>query len=165
MQVFFLYFLCRQKVRTIFAILLYMKKLLLYTLAALALAGCKHYQTIPVTLPDGFVVQALAADTPAKQEHGLMYVTHLPENQGMLFLFEREGQQLFWMKNTLIDLDIVFIGADKKVTHVAANVPRSTTSTPDDEVALAPGFGQYVLELAATTAAKHRVKPGSQLHF
>ena len=142
-----------------------MKKLLLCTLAALTLAACKHYQTLPVTLPDGFTVQALVADTPAKQEHGLMYVTNLPENQGMLFLFEREDQQIFWMKNTLIDLDIVFIGADKTVTHVAANVPHSTLSTPDEEVAIAPGFGKYVLELAAGTAAKHQLTPGRKLQF
>lgn len=134
-------------------------------LATLGMFACKNYQTIPVTLPDGFVVQSLIADTPAKQEHGLMYVTDLPEDQGMLFVFDQEDQQLFWMKNTLIDLDIVFIAADKTVTHVAANVPHSTLSTPDEEVAIAPGFGKYVLELAAGTAAKHRLTPGSKLQF
>ncbi len=142
-----------------------MKKLLLCLLAALTWTACKNYQTLPVTLPDGFTVQALVADTPDKQEHGLMYVTDLPEEKGMLFVFDQEDRQLFWMKNTLIDLDIVFIGADKTVTRVAENVPHSALETPAEEVAVVPGFGKYVLELAAGTAAKHQITPGSQLHF
>ena len=64
-----------------------------------------------------------------------------------------------------IDLDIIFITKDKTVTHVADNVPHSTLSTPDDQVATAPGYGQYVLELAAGTAAKHGVEPGRKLSF
>ena len=142
-----------------------MKKFLLLIAVICTLAACKSYHTIPVTLPDGFTVQAWVADTPAKHERGLMEITQLPENKGMIFLFDREGEQLFWMKNTLIDLDIIFIGADKTVTHVAARMPRSTRTTPDDQVATAPGYGQYVLELAATTAEKHGVVPGSKLRF
>jgi len=131
----------------------------------LCLLACNSYQTQPVTLPDGFVVQALVADTPQKQEKGLMHVTDLPENKGMLFVFDEEREQFFWMKNTLIDLDMVFIGADKRVTSVAQEVPHSYTYTPDYEVATAAGQGQYVLELAAKTAAKHGVVPGAQLQF
>ena len=118
----------------------------------LGLCACKHYTTVPVTLPDGFVVQALVADTPAKQEKGLMFVTDLPENKGMLFVFDKEDEQVFWMKNTLIDLDMVFIGSDKAVTSVAVEMPHSYTYTPDNEIAYAVGQGQYVLELSAKTA-------------
>ena len=132
---------------------------------ALGLAACKHYQTIPVTLPDGFVVQAWVADTPAKQEKGLMYVKHLPEDKGMIFVFEQDQPQVFWMKNTLIDLDIIFLTSDKRVSGVAAQVPHSYTYTPDEDVAYVPGFGKYVLELASTTAAKHGVQTGSRLSF
>ncbi len=142
-----------------------MKKVLVILAAACMLSACKYYPEIPVTLPDGFVVDAWVADTPEKQERGLMHVTQLPENKGMIFTFDREGEQLFWMKNTLIDLDIIFMATDKTVTHVADNVPHSTLSTPDDQVATAPGYGQYVLELAAGTAAKHGVMPGRKLAF
>ena len=137
---------------------------LLLMLSTLCLA-CERYQTLTVTLPDGFEVKARVADTPEKQTKGLMLVKHLPEDQGMLFSFEKEKEQLFWMKNTLIDLDIVFIGADKRVTSVAEQVPHSYTYTPDSEVALAPGYGQYVLELPAKTAARHGIKTGEQLLF
>ena len=80
-------------------------------------------------------------------------------------MFEQDEEQAFWMKNTLIDLDMVFIGSDKRVTSVAHQVPHSYTYTPDSQVAYALGYGQYVLELAAKTAQKHGVKAGAELHF
>ena len=98
-------------------------------LTILGLAACTNYQTVSITLPDGFVLHARVADTPAKQEKGLMFVKHLTENEGMLFTFDEETEQLFWMKNTLIDLDIVFIGADKRVILVDPEVPHSYTYT------------------------------------
>ena len=133
--------------------------------ALLSVTACNTYRTIPVTLPDGFVVQARVADTPAKQERGLMFVKNLPENEGMIFVFDQDQEQAFWMKNTLIDLDMVFVNSHKTVTSVAAEVPHSYTYTPDEEVAYAVGYGQYVVELAAQTAAKHNVVPGAQLTF
>ena len=142
-----------------------MRKCFLLLVALLSVGACNTYQTIPVTLPDGFVVQARVADTPAKQERGLMFVQNLPENEGMIFVFDQDQEQVFWMKNTLIDLDMVFVNSHKTVTSVAAEVPRSYTYTPDDEVAYAVGYGQYVVELAAQTAAKHNVVAGTQLIF
>ena len=141
-----------------------MKKLLLLVLGPLCLAACRTSGT-EITLPDGFKVQAALAVTPEEHTQGLMFVKHLPENKGMLFVFDREQPQTFWMKNTFIDLDMVFIDAQHQVTSVAANVPRSFTYTPDREVALASGEGMYVLELPAKTAAKHGVKAGSLLDF
>ena len=144
--------------------LMYMKKMFFLFISFL-LCGCGGYETVTVTLPDGFTVKARVADTPEKTEKGLMFVKYLPENEGMLFVFEEPDEQLFWMKNTLIDLDIVFIGADKKVTSVAEQMPHSYTYTPDDQVATAYGYGQYVLELSAQTAARHGIKTGTQLQF
>lgn len=142
-----------------------MKKCLLLLAALLSVCACKNYKTIPVTLPDGFVINARVADTPQKQERGLMFVKNLPENEGMIFVFDQDEEQAFWMKNTLIDLDMVFVDSNKTVTSVAAEVPHSYTYTPDNEVAYALGYGQYVLELAAQTAAKHDVMPGVKLNF
>lgn len=147
-----------------FATLIYMRHLACL-LSLLLLCACGGYETVTVTLPDGFAVRARVADTPKKQEKGLMFVKELPENEGMLFVFEQDEEQAFWMKNTLIDLDMVFIGSDKRVTSVAHQVPHSYTYTPDSQVAYALGYGQYVLELAAKTAQKHGVKAGAELHF
>ena len=105
-----------------------MKKLACF-LFTLFLCACGDYETVTVTLPDGFAVKARVADTPQKQEKGLMFETELPENEGMLFVFEQDEDQAFWMKNTLIDLDMVFIGSDKKVTFVAEEMPHSYTYT------------------------------------
>ena len=142
-----------------------MKRFFLLCVTLLGLSACSQYQTIAITLPDGFVVNALVADTPTKQERGLMFVTELPENQGMIFVFDKDQEQLFWMKNTLIDLDMVFITSDKTVTRVAAEVPHSYTYTPDEEVAQEWGYGKYVVELASKTAQKHGVIPGSKILF
>ena len=142
-----------------------MRKYFFLPVVLLCLGACKQYQTIPVTLPDGFTVHALVADTAEKQEKGLMFVKELPENEGMIFIFEQDQEQSFWMKNTLIDLDMVFIDSKKTVTDVAAQMPRSYTYTPDNEIAYAFGYGQYVLELAAQTAAKHGVTPGTKISF
>ena len=129
------------------------------------LGACNTEPTVLLTLPDGFTVTARVADTPQKQARGLMFVKHLPQNEGMLFVFDHDTDQLFWMKNTLIDLDMVFIGADKKVTSVAHEVPHSYTYTPDSQVAKVWGQGQYVLELSAQTAAKHGVAAGAAIQF
>lgn len=147
-----------------FCYTLYMKKLLFFILLSVLFSACAKTRTI-VTLPDGFSVEVRLALTPEEQQNGLMFVKHLPENQGMLFVFDQNQQHIFWMKNTLIDLDIVFLDDAQQVTSVSAQVPRSYTYTPDNQVALAPGYGQYVLELASKTAAKHGVKEGAKISF
>ena len=141
-----------------------MKHFFLFSMV-LFLSACNFYKSTTITLPDGFKVHARIADTPKKQTKGLMFVKHLPENEGMLFAFDQEAEQLFWMKNTLIDLDIVFIGADKQVILVDPEVPHSYTYTPDSNVAYSAGYGQYVLELPAKTAQKHQVDTGKKLDF
>ena len=142
-----------------------MRKCLFLWVALFSLCACKSEQTLLVTLPDGFVIHARVADTPKKQEQGLMFVKSLPENEGMIFIFDRDKEQVFWMKNTLIDLDMVFIDSNKTVTSIAAQVPHAYTYTPESEIAYAWGYGQFVLELAAQTAQKHQVVPGAQLTF
>lgn len=135
-------------------------------LLAVFLCACATPKQVTVTLPDGFEVTARLAVSEKEHEKGLMFVTKLPENEGMLFVFEKEEEELvFWMKNTLIDLDMVFIGKDRRVTSVADQMPHSYTYTPDSDVAYAVGQGQYVLELAAKTARRHGVKPGAEIQF
>ena len=139
-----------------------MKKYL-FILAAF-LCGCGP-KTTDIILPDGFIVKAELAVTPEETERGLMYRTELPEGSGMLFVFDSDEPRYFWMKNTLIDLDIIFITSDLKVFSYAANVPHSYVYTPDNQVATAGGFGQYVLELPAGSVKKHDIKEGSALEF
>ena len=105
------------------------------------------------------------ADTPAQREKGLMFRKKLPQDYGLLFVFPQALGLQFWMKNTWVSLDIVFIGPDKVITRVHRRVRPSTQKTTDKEVARVGGYAQYVLELPAGAAAKQGLKEGQGLKF
>ena len=67
---------------------------------------------------DKIKIKVEIADTPEKRAEGLMFRDHLNENSGMFFVFDEESSHSFWMKNTLIPLDIIWINADKKVVYI-----------------------------------------------
>ncbi|MEO0823203.1 MAG: DUF192 domain-containing protein [Pseudomonadota bacterium] len=98
------------------------------------------------------------ADDPEEQSRGLMFRSELGADRGMLFLFDSPRQAQFWMRNTLIPLDILFVGADGAVLNIAERtVPFSEEILPSDGLALA------VLEVNAGEAEKHGFGPGSQV--
>jgi uncharacterized membrane protein (UPF0127 family) len=98
------------------------------------------------------------ADTEPRREHGLMFRKQLGAYEGMLFDFFKEEQVSFWMKNTLIPLDMVFIGADGTVRHVHANAtPMSTDTIPSESLVRA------VLEINGGTARLLGIKPGDKV--
>ncbi|MDR0646033.1 MAG: DUF192 domain-containing protein [Elusimicrobiota bacterium] len=134
-------------------------------LPLILLCACGGYKKTVITLPDGFKVKAEIADTPQKAEKGLMFRDVLADSGGMLFIFEEDAPRVFWMKNTFIDLDIIFINSDNTVYYAAENVPRSYSYTPDHQVAYIHGYGKYVLELAAGSARKHNIKKNSLIKF
>lgn len=142
-----------------------MKKAFLSLLGMLLLSACNSYTWTDVTLPDGFLIRARVADTPQKLEKGLMFVKQLPKDEGMLFVLDKEQEHYFWMKNTLIDLDIIFLSANGQITTVHERVPHTYTYTPDHEVPFVSGQGQYVLEAAAGTAQRHGLEAGQKLRF
>jgi uncharacterized membrane protein (UPF0127 family) len=108
------------------------------------------------------LVLAVASDQHAR-ELGLMCVTRLRPHAGMIFVFSEASIQEFWMKNTLVPLDMVWVDAGGTVTTVAGNVPASTRSTPDDVVARRRGQGLFVIELAAGEAAADGIAAGTKL--
>lgn len=126
--------------------------------------GCKS-NTVVVTLPDGYKVKAELALTKAETEKGLMYREILPEGEGMLFVFNKETPHYFWMKNTFVNLDMLFISKEKTVNQAWENVPRSYVYTPDNQVAIRGGIAKYVLELPARSITKHNIKIGSEINF
>jgi uncharacterized membrane protein (UPF0127 family) len=98
------------------------------------------------------------AVTPEEQAKGLMFRRELPEGQGMLFDFQREQPTSFWMKNTYISLDMIFIRADGRILRIAENtVPLSETLVPSGGPVLA------VLEVVAGTAKKLGIAPGDRV--
>ncbi|MGP6158428.1 MAG: DUF192 domain-containing protein [Vulcanimicrobiaceae bacterium] len=105
---------------------------------------------------------AVAADETTR-ELGLMCVTHMQPAAGMLFVFEDDDQQDFWMKRTLIPLDLIWVASDGTVRSIASDVPASTLQTPDERVARRAGRGRFVLELSAGQAAVFGIVKGSRL--
>ncbi len=96
--------------------------------------------------------------TPEQQAQGLMYRKELPEGQGMLFDFKREQEATFWMKNTYVPLDMIFIRADGRIHRIAANtVPLS------EALVSSGGPVRAVLEVVAGTAKKLGIAPGDRV--
>ena len=144
-----------------------LKKVLYFTLLlfGLTMVACTKSKTITIVLPDGFTVKAELALTGEEREKGLMNREYLAENGGMLFVFNEEAPRYFWMKNTFINLDMLFIGADKTVNQAWANVPKSYVYTPDHQVAVRGGIAKYVLELPEKSIRKHNITAGSKIIF
>ncbi len=98
--------------------------------------------------------------TAAKIERGLMYREHLPPDEGMLFLMSEVRTWSFWMRNTLIPLDMIFIAKDMTIAGIVENAePRTETLR---EVA-APSL--YVLEVNGGYCATHKVAAGAKVRF
>lgn len=94
-----------------------------------------------------------------------MFRTSLPKDYGMLFVFLAERRLEFWMKNTWVSLDMVFIGGDKRIISIHRNVPRSYPETPEAALARRYGTGRYVLELPAGACKSYKLKKGDRLFF
>lgn len=122
-------------------------------------------ELIPIALPGGVIIHAELADTPQKRAEGLMYREHLPPDRGMLFTFSQAQAWVFWMKNTKIPLDLIWINEKKQIVHIEQRAPictRTDDSCPQyrpNEAAL------YVLELAAGRAESLKLQRGTKLQF
>ncbi len=118
-----------------------------------------------ITTPKGAMIFAEVADTLDKRAQGLMYRTSMEENHGMLFIFPKLGYWTFWMKNTKIPLDILWLDKKGTIIHIEANVPICTRA--DDHCPRHYSFKQswQVLELNAGVAEKLQLLPGSRLNI
>ncbi len=121
----------------------------------------------PLVLVDGTAPRATlrlaVADDVVSREYGLMCVLRLRPQHGMIFVFSRESDWEFWMKNTLVPLDMIWVRSDGTVTTVAADVPASTRTAPSATLARRRGRGLYVIELRANEAAADGIVVGSHL--
>jgi uncharacterized protein len=147
-----------------------MRRCLLVLLAALSVltlpsagvAGrlaAAELQPLEIASKSGVHVFAVElASTPEEQAKGLMFRRQLPEGQGMLFDFHKEQPTSFWMKNTYIPLDMIFIRADGRILRIAENtVPLSETLVPSG------GPVRAVLEVIGGTAKKLGIAPGDRV--
>lgn len=100
------------------------------------------------------------AVTPAQQSLGLMYRKTLGASAGMLFVFDRTEEHPFWMKNTELPLDMIYLGDDRKVVGIVKNAEPFTTTS---RTVGAPS--RYVLEVNAGFSDAHGIKNGDQATF
>ncbi len=159
------------------------KMLGMAVLALILVAGCQKMQTAETTALDqgsgqnaatgeggamesstgtlGTIVVGPAtysveiAQTDSEKATGLMGRESLPEGNGMWFVFDAPQVMQFWMKNTAIPLDIIFVGQDMKVVSVFENA----VPFKDDKI-VPDAPAQYVLEVNAGQVAKHGIKKG-----
>jgi uncharacterized membrane protein (UPF0127 family) len=105
-------------------------------------------------------VKVEIARTEPEKQHGLMYRQKLEPGRGMIFLWPHPEPLKFWMKNTYIPLDMIFIGSDKHVVYVEENAEPLTTTTrgPDED-------SQFVLEVPGGWARAHGVERGVAVKF
>jgi uncharacterized protein len=142
---------------------------------ALLLSGCavptpsepsSGLSTLAVTLPSGAEIRAELAVTPEDQMRGLMFRDALPPNGGMLFMFPETSERGFWMYQTRIPLDIIWLDEDRRVVEISAYTPPCA----DPDARNCPTYGgqvgsRYVLELAAGDADAHGIEVGDQIRF
>jgi uncharacterized protein len=102
-------------------------------------------------------INAEVAKTPQEHTIGLMFRKTMPVNDGMLFVFERPGQQCFWMKNTLLPLSVAFVADDGSITNIEAMKPQTLDSHCSTKEV------RYVLEMNDGWFAKHGIKAGMKL--
>jgi uncharacterized protein len=120
---------------------------------------------IPITLPGGAIIHAELANTPKKRAEGLMYREQLADDRGMLFTFSQAEAWVFWMKNTKIPLDLIWINEKKQIIHMEQNVPICTRAD-DSCPQYRPNEGAlYVLELAGGRAESLKLQRGLKLQF
>ena len=136
---------------------------MLVVVATVAVRGQWASPRGEVAFPDKSVVSVEIADTPALRQRGLMFREHLAPAEGMVFVFEAVGFYPFWMKNTLVPLDMIWVGTDKKVVSIAHSVPPCKADPCPN---YSPkGDALYVVEVVGGFAKKHQLEEGDQLAF
>jgi uncharacterized membrane protein (UPF0127 family) len=134
------------------------------TTAELSVHPESRLPVVPLTIRRGdralnFRVEV--ATTSAEQARGLMFRAKMEPNEGMIFPFDPPRERVaFWMKNTVIPLDLIFIGADRRILNIAANtVPYSLAPIP------AAGVTAAVLEINGGRAAELGIAPGDKVEW
>jgi hypothetical protein len=118
-------------------------------------------QTKEITINNKTIMVEIA-DTFSKRSRGLMFRDSLPENEGMLFIFDKEDYYEFWMLNTKIPLDIIWINENKEIVHIERNLQPCNEDCPKyspNEKAM------YVLEFNANYTSENGIKLGDKIYF
>ena len=118
---------------------------------------------IPLTLPSGKVLQTEVMVRDEDRAMGLMFRPSLPEDHGMLFVFEQPDFHAIWMKNCKFPIDIVWLDQDRHVVHVAEGAPPCRKEPCPTYQPLRRA--RYVVEISAGQARREKIAVGSTLEF
>jgi uncharacterized membrane protein (UPF0127 family) len=146
----------------------------LYSFPLLFAAFCSPQNTIPpmttvrsnapaVVLADNSAVEVELAIDDETRAMGLMFRESIAPGRGMLFIHPTVGVYPFWMKNTLIPLDMIWIDENKRIVHIKQHVPPCRADPCPSYDPAVPS--RYVLELGGGQAAVHRVRVGDHVVF
>ena len=126
---------------------------------ALPLAACSDEGKLVLHSSTGdYSFNVEVVDTNESRAQGLMYRTELADDAGMLFDFKQERPVSFWMRNTFIPLDMIFVGADGVVRNIHVNaIPHDVTGIPSE------GPVQFVLEIPGGRSVEIGLKPGDTM--
>ena len=97
---------------------------------------------------------------PADRNEGMMWRRTMEENQGMLFIMDRPEPQSFWMRNTYIPLDIIFVSEDLKILNIRANAPPQTLESQSSI-----GDALYVVEVIGGFCEQYGVEAGDEIRY
>ena len=135
--------------------------LVLSSIISISFIACRAQPKVTIETAKGEIsFQVEIAGTPEKREVGLMYRRELPSDQGMLFIFPVEKVNSFWMKNTPIPLDMIFISRDRKIVGI---VHETVPFSLDGRSVSVPS--QYVLEINGGLSRRYGFKAGDVVRF
>jgi len=138
--------------------------LLIASLSAHALGGPSGRERfVRIVLPGGAAITAELAITVEERARGLMFRDNIAPDQGMLFVFEEPDLHGFWMKNTRIPLDMLWLDSDKRIVHIERDVPPCVAEPCPTYVTRIPA--RYVLELKGGSAEARGLKLYDRLEF
>ncbi|VTU35038.1 hypothetical protein H4CHR_03553 [Variovorax sp. PBS-H4] len=105
-----------------------------------------------------YQIDAQVAETPAQRQTGLMFRKEMPQNEGMIFVFEQPATQCFWMRNTLLPLTAAFVADDGRIVNTADMKPQTDDSHCSEEPV------RFVLEMNQGWFAHKNIKKGTKLN-
>lgn len=137
----------------------------LYILIGVILLGILLYARgkVWVKFPSGKQIIAEKAVTLEERAKGLMHRERLEENEGMIFIFEKEDFHSFWMKNMVIALDIIWVDKDKRVVYYLENVPPCKEESCPSYYPMRKS--KYVIEVISGFIKRENLKLGDEIKF
>ena len=145
-----------------------MQKLISIFLLSLLLFGCTQSQlqnSTKITFQSNFAIDAKIANTSEQRANGLMHINSMPQTQGMLFIYEKEEPLSFWMANTKIPLDIIFLDKNKTIVDIQKMRPCTELIVKSCPIYISKIPAKYAIEINQNLTDKYSIKIGQKANW